>query len=340
MPGTKPIVRASVLMGFDTFLTERGVDAEALYLKAGLPAPGAIDPEQDLSANAVANLMDEAAHAAKDPCIGLSWAEAYPFGGTGIIAYLFMNSSTVGEAMSTVARYVALLRQPLTVHYQCDSEGATLWWRWPDSLSAPVSQYGSFAMALLLLRMRSVIDPKWTPVEVELQGEPLKCPKKARHIFGPNAKFQSERNAVRVSAATLSLPMPEADPRLKPILQKLGEQMIAEVPATGDIAGEVRNAILDLLPEGRASLDDIATHLGMTGRTLQVRLAAQGSTSYETVLNDTLKARAEQLLKTTDLPMTEISIQLGFSELSSFTRAAQRWFKCTPSAKRKQLKAK
>ena len=335
----KPMVRANVLTGFDTLLAQRGLDAKQLYAKVGLPLPNAIGPEDDLPANAVCYLMHEAARAADDPCIGLAYAEAYPFGGTGIIAYLFMNSPTVGESMRTVARYAVLLRQPILVQYQEDADGACLWWRWPESLTAPYTQYGSFALALFVLRLRMVIGPSWTPVSCELQGEPLKCAEKVKKLFGKNIVFGSDKNSVRIDRATIDRPMPEADAQLIPILQKLGEQMIAEVPPLDDISANVRNAILDLLPDRRATLDAVATQLGLTGRTLQTRLAAQGATSFENVLSDTLKTRAEDLLRSTDLPLTDIALQLGFSQLSSFTRACQRWFDCPPSAKRKMLKA-
>ncbi len=339
MPSTKPMVRASVLAGFDTLLTERGLDARQLYAKVGLPAPDAIGPEDDLPANAVCYLMYEGARAADDPCLGLAFAESYPFGGTGIIAYLFMNSPTVGESMRTIARYAVLLRQPIKVQFQEDEDGASLWWRWPESLTAPYSQYGSFAVALLVLRLRMVIGPAWAPVSAELQGEPLLCKERARKIFGKDIRFGSDKNAVRLDRATIDRPMPEADPRLKPILQKLGEQMISEIPPLDDIAASVRNVVLDLLPERRATLEEAASKLGLTGRTLQARLAAHGSASFENVLNDALKSRADHLLKSTDLPLTEIAMQLGFSQLSAFTRASRRWFECAPSARRKVLKA-
>ncbi|MEQ1715517.1 MAG: helix-turn-helix domain-containing protein, partial [Hyphomicrobium sp.] len=71
---------------------------------------------------------------------------------------------------------------------------------------------------------------------------------------------------------------------------------------------------------------------------LQNRLAQHGTT-FEEVLNAARKLRAEHLLKTSDLTLTDIAQQLGFSELSAFTRAGQRWFGCTPSARRQKLKA-
>lgn len=338
MPGTKPIVRASVLMGFDSFLTQQGIDAKTLYAKAGLPAPELIDLETDLSANGVAQLFEDASRAANDPCIGLAWAEAFPIGGTGLVGYLLLNSPTIGAAMGTVARYAVLFRQPMIVQFEENDDGGLLWWRWPEALTAPYTQYGTFSLALFILRLRMVTEAKWEPLSVELQGEPLTCKEKVRQILGPNVQFGSDKNALQVDTVTLNTPIPTADPRLRPILEKLGEQMIAEVPALGDIASVVRNAILDLLPLRRASLEDVATHLGLSGRTLQTRLA-QASTTFENVLSDTLKSRAEHLLRTADLSLTDIAMLLGFSELSAFTRASHRWFGHAPSAQRQLLRS-
>ena len=337
MPGTKPIVRASVLIGFDIFLQQRGIDAKTLYANAGLPTPELIDLETDLSGNAVAQLFDDASRAANDPCIGLAWAEAFPIGGTGLVGYLLLNSPTIGAAMGTVARYAVLFRQPMIVQFEENDDGGLLWWRWPEALTAPFTQYGAFSLALFILRLRMVTEPKWEPLSVELQGEPLTCKEKVRQMLGPNVQFGSDRNAVQVDTMTLNTPIPTADPLLRPILEKLGEQLIAEAPALDDIASVVRNAILDILPLRRASLEDVATHLGLSGRTLQTRLA-QALTTFESVLSETLKSRAEHLLRTTDLSLTDIAILLGFSELSAFTRASQRWFGRAPSAQRQLLK--
>ena len=338
MPGAKPIVRASVLMDFDNFLSQRGIDAKTLYAKAGLPAPELIDVETDLSGDGVAQLFDDASRAANDPCIGLAWAEAFPIGGTGLVGYLLLNSPTIGAAMATVARYAVLFRQPMTVQFEENDDGGLLWWRWPEALTAPYTQYGTFSLALFILRLRMVTEPKWEPLSVEFQGEPLTCKEKVRHILGPNVQFGSDKNALQVDTVTLNTPIRTADPRLRPILEKLGKQMIAEVPALDDIASVVRNAILDFLPLGRATLEEVATHLGLSGRTLQSRLA-QASTTFESVLSETLKSRAEHLLRATDLSLTDIALLLGFSELSAFTRASHRWFGHTPSAQRQLLRS-
>lgn len=338
MPSLKPVVRASVLVGFDQLLAEQGSGVEDLYIRSGLPPPSDIEPEGDLPIDAVTRLMEAAAVKFSDPCIGLSWAESFPVGGTGLFYYLFANERNVGQGLHVLARYAVLLRQPFQVHFDEDADGGLLWWRWPSSLTGSTTQYGSFALGLTVLRIKRVLGPNWFPVFAELQGDQLRCLQKVKSIFGKNVLFNSDRNAIRLDLEALQRPMPHADTRLQPILRQLGEQMIAELPAAGDISACTRDAILDLLPEGRATLDQVAECLGISPRTLQSRLA-QKDTTFEQLLNATLKLRAEFLIRSTDFSMTDIAMLLGFSELSAFTRAAKTWFKMPPSAYRQKIKS-
>lgn len=53
-------------------------------------------------------------------------------------------------------------------------------------------------------------------------------------------------------------------------------------------------------------------------------LAIEGVT-YEQLIDDIRKDLAEDLLKTTNLTVEEVAIQLDYSEVSAFSRAFKRW---------------
>jgi len=63
---------------------------------------------------------------------------------------------------------------------------------------------------------------------------------------------------------------------------------------------------------------------------LQRRLAAAGATFPELV-DHTRRELAHRLLAGTDLPVAQVSRQLGYAEHSVFTRACRRWFGVTPT---------
>lgn len=341
MPNSTHVVRASILRGFDRLLESKGVHAAEIFAKAGLKPSDIADSERHLNLNAVMRLFEQAAAANGDPALGIKFARTFPLGGTGVLGFLFVHSPTVAHAMRTVARYAPLLGVPRKMFFEESQRGGVVWWRWPDTIEGPFAQFGAFANALLTLRLRLIIiNPDWQPVEVEMQSTPLANPE-VSEVFGPNVTFLAGCNAIHVDAATLAQPIARAEPELRAVLESYGERMMAELPsADSGPLEKTRAAIERLMPERRVSLDDMANYLNCPPRTLQARLASQASETFEEVLNDARKSRAEQLLKGLNVTMTEIALQLGFSELSAFTRASQRWFGRTPSAQRHFLRAR
>jgi AraC-like DNA-binding protein len=105
----------------------------------------------------------------------------------------------------------------------------------------------------------------------------------------------------------------------------------AEAGAYRSVREEVEEALFVLLPSGRTGMGDVASELGMGSRTLQRRLADEG-TSWLEVLNTTRERLARHYFQSTDLNATEIGFLLGFADPNSLFRAFQRWTGTTPEA--------
>ena len=67
----------------------------------------------------------------------------------------------------------------------------------------------------------------------------------------------------------------------------------------------------------------------ISGRTLQRRLSERGY-SFQTLVDESRRQLAEQLLQQTDYSLAEVAFMTGFSEQSAFTRAFKRWAGQTP----------
>lgn len=96
-------------------------------------------------------------------------------------------------------------------------------------------------------------------------------------------------------------------------------------------ARPVLDLIGQLLPASSPSLELVARQLGLHPRTLQRRLAAEGS-SFAGLVDQARRERAERYLRETDMPLAQLSRALGYAEQSVLIRACQRWFGCGPSA--------
>ena len=77
-------------------------------------------------------------------------------------------------------------------------------------------------------------------------------------------------------------------------------------------------------------LANISKVFGISGRTLKRRLSEE-KTSHRAIVEDVRLMEASRLLIETRLPITEISIALGYSHPPSFTRAFKRAKGLSPS---------
>ncbi len=334
---SEPTVRAHVFEQFESFATARGLNFEVLLANAGIERSALAEPDNEISLNAVASLFADAAQCAKDPCFGLHWAEAFPKGGAGVLGYLLSNARTIREGVKMIARYTALHFDPIEMTF-AESEGfGRLEWIFPASFTAPRMQYASFAMALVIVRLRKQIGPAWSPVGVELEHRELECGEAVLRVLGPNAKFNMPSNVLRLRESILNRTIDSADARLFALIRQLGDRLLAERKTASDIVSVTRRAIVKSIERGDSTLEDVSGELDLSPRALRTQLSAVG-TNFETLLLDTRQGLAEIYLRDTDLPLTEIAYLLGFSELSAFTRAARGWFGVPPKAYRVELR--
>ena len=96
------------------------------------------------------------------------------------------------------------------------------------------------------------------------------------------------------------------------------------------MAVQVRAKIIERLPSGHVTQEEIAQELNMSLRNMQRRLRGEG-TSFTQLLDDTRRTLATQYVRSRRLSINEITYLLGFSEPSNFSRAFKRWTGLSPS---------
>jgi AraC-like DNA-binding protein len=333
----EPTLNVSMFCGFLPFAARHAVDVENLLRTHQLTPEFLGDPANEIPLNCAAQLLTDAALMASEPCLGLMWAEEVPANTGGVLGYLMLNARSVREAVTALARYVSLHLNPIDVTFDEVDGVGNLVWRFPPSFTAPRIQYASYAMAVVIIRLRRIAGRDWMPMGVELEHRKLECEDHVRRILGPNVRYNCEANALRIRESVLNREATDADTALFRLIAELGERLLRERKSPVDIVERTHNAIITNIASGNVTLEHIATHLELSPRTLQSRLGSSGA-SFEGLLRDTRQALARSYLRDTDLALTEIALLLGFSELSAFTRAATRWFGIPPSAQRYELR--
>ena len=94
---------------------------------------------------------------------------------------------------------------------------------------------------------------------------------------------------------------------------------------------KVQSTLLQLLPSGKYSIEDIAEKLNVSKRTLQRNLSAE-NTNYSEQLENIREQRARYYLEKTDFTYAEISFLLGYDHPKSFSRAFVKWTGLNPQS--------
>jgi AraC-like DNA-binding protein len=114
-------------------------------------------------------------------------------------------------------------------------------------------------------------------------------------------------------------------------LELRAARILAHEPSSDSIGFEVRQWLSTRVAGGDTRITLIARQLGVTPRTLQRRLAAEGTT-YDDLRDEARKQAAETFLADPALSIAEIAYLLGYAEPTAFHRAFRRWHQMTPQA--------
>ena len=141
--------------------------------------------------------------------------------------------------------------------------------------------------------------------------------------------FSAADYAMVFNPEEIDKPFPAANAELALQNDQIVMKMLADT-VKGDLIMQVRAKLVELLPSGECSKEDVAKELYMSVRTLHNKLEKLGS-SYQQVLDDTRRDLSEQYMQQQQRSISEVAYLLGFSDCSNFSRAFKRWTGVSPS---------
>jgi AraC-like DNA-binding protein len=148
------------------------------------------------------------------------------------------------------------------------------------------------------------------------------------HWLPGKVSFGAGRMEMRVPQEILHLPGITADERTRALIKLPAERELALQRSGSDFAGQIRRRLSEH-QGSHPSVQAMAQQLNMTPRTLQRKLRQDGAT-YQALLDDARKDVAKWYLLKTSVPVEAIAGQLGYVDVSSFSRAFRRWFDKPP----------
>ncbi len=318
-----------------------GVDPEAILAEVGLDASEFSVSGNRIDTDTFCSFIEMAYERCREPCFGLLASDHIHPTTYSALGFALLSSSTLRSYLGRWERYYSLITTHAVMSVRQESQYALLEYRFFGS----AQRYPGAArllreanLALVIKFIRFMFQPDYQPARVELMHPASKGKeRKYAAYLGENLVFGASRNAIWLDLKDLDRPLPAANAELarqndEVVVRFLAKMDRANVPA------QVRAKLIELLPSGDCSKSEVASALFMSVRTLHNRLTKSG-TNYQQLLDETRHALAEQYMRQADISISEIAYLLGFSDCSNFSRAFQRWTKCSPSTFRREVQA-
>lgn len=148
-------------------------------------------------------------------------------------------------------------------------------------------------------------------------------------FFGCRIRVGAERNRMTLYRNDLDQPFVSYNEELLEILTPALDQSLNEQQRKLSLIEKVKQIIKNGLT-GRPDIQAVAYGLGMSGRTLQRRLADEGA-SFKHLLAQARHEQAKEYLADPSLDIKEVAFLVGYEDQNSFYRAFRLWEGDTPS---------
>lgn len=271
------------------------------------------------------------------PNMGLRLGQALPRGVYGLFEYVVRTAPTLRHVCERMTRYHALVNPVIRFAFEASRKDAVIRHFVVGRAEALGRQTNELVVASMLQWLRELRGEAFVPTEVVLAHGPPPDLAEHRAYFRCPLRWNGGENRLTFPADLLSAPVPVADGALAQVLERQAEAVLATIPVPAPHANpwmaSVRRRVAELLSDGTPTAALVARPFRMSVRTLHRRLA-DGGLTFHALLDDVRRELAEGWMRDERRSLSEIAFMLGFSELSSFTRAYKRWTGAAPSRSR------
>lgn len=321
------LVRSGAAENLEQLVLELGENPIDLIRSAGLSQSQFRDPNTYIAYHKLADLMELCAIRCQIPLFGLRLAQRQSLGVLGDLPMIISRAPTVVEALSIVDKYLYLHASGVHVRLepQGDAERLVLSLNLYNALG--LNQLMQMSVAHLATFVAGLLNIDRFSMPLSLRQPAPKGADSFRQVAFQGVRFDQPFDGILLSRRQLESRNHQDEAALNEHFDLYLQQLQQRYPDS--LEDQVKDTIGRLLPTGECDIGRVAAALGIHTRTLQSKLREAG-TSYRSVLQDTRQTLAVQHLRYGQVSITELALQLGYSEVAVFSRHFRTWLGQSP----------
>ncbi len=316
----KHLIRSASLSGYVELARSMGRDANALLRGVGLSTRLLDNPETPIPVAAVRELLETTARITGAEDFALRLAGARRFSNLGPISLVLKQEPSPRQALDTLGRYLKLLNQALITHVEEAGTQVVIRQELVPMPGVPQRQSMELAVAVMSRILRELIGPQWRPLHISFTHRAPLDMAAHRAFFGRAPCFDQDFNGLICALSDLQLTRTPDDPVAARFARDHLDAALLQYSQSA--RASCRELIIALLPGGRCTVEQVASHFSIDRRTLHRYLSAEGET-FSGLLDEVRTELTLRHLRESNLPLGEVAGLLGFSGPSSFSH----WFR-------------
>jgi AraC-like DNA-binding protein len=307
-----------------------GITAEELLEGTGLTIETLADPRMRVSIPTIVQILERARELTGEPAYGYYLGIQMRISAHGSLGAAASVSRTMREAIELAIRFTPILTTALSLRLRVEGDDASF-------IVEEHADFGAARDSILLAVMMGMRQIGSSMTRQNLSGYlDLAMPPTAYHArlarIAPRIRFDQPVHRLFFNASRLDLPYSMHDPVGLKVAREQCERILGALGQTPKVTARVQT-ILNGDQGGLPTLEEVASQLHVSARTLKRQLAAEG-TSFSQIEDEERRERALFLLASPTLSLKDIADRLGYANLANFSRAFHRWTGKTPGEHR------
>jgi AraC-like DNA-binding protein len=334
----RPWVRSGVILGIVDFLERNGFEPREIVGDGPMKMVESADSYRQVDLLHIMSIFQQVADHTNRPDIGLELGQSVDLAQLGPIGFMFMNAPTVGEALVDFVRFGPVFqtqahfglkrgKRRACVEYSSNHPEMPGW-----EIDSEVTV--GYIMGIII----KLMGRKIVPDEIHFDHPPICKSSDYLKLLSVRPSFGRKMNRLYYPLNLLDEPIRGANPLLYAVLSYHMSDLANAMPKESGLIDVISNNIRRGLGSSTATLEHVASELGIEPRTLQRRLLKTG-TSFQKLFDQIRLELALYYLDRTTLDVTQIAFELGYAEASVFSRAFKRWTGMAPGSYRKKTRS-
>lgn len=322
-----PLVRASILTGFVTFLEEIGAPVQRLLATTKLSTSVLQTPEALLPLKQACEFYEQAARTEGCENLGLLAGQKMQIEGLGAFGRLLCHSPTLHDAIQIAIHMITTYSSGDRIWLKEQSDQVWLCHKFVDQINVGWQYADQYSIMIMIQLIQLAAGSAWKPMEIHLQTSKQEL-NQIQVLSDSKILFEQESTAIRFPRSLLSLPLKNLD-EYQSQSYKDYQTLLSSAPAT-TFPGSVRQIAASMLKESYPDVQLIAERVGISVRSLQRQLSGADLT-YSRLIEQVRFDRSVQLLSDPTIKLADVAVELGYNDAANFSRAFRRWTGVSPS---------